>query len=141
MNRIQNQNVTCQVMIVDDDETERNLLVELLTTPHRMVTGFASAATAMEFLRDHQVDLALVDHVMPGMKGGELAQHIKALSPTTRVVMCTGYLVEVGHPQISKYADQVFHKPLRLGNILEVADSIHRTEGSFPHNSVSVALA
>lgn len=111
-----------RVIVVDDDPTERDILVELLTTPSRSVEAFESGIEALAYLRQNPVDLAFLDHNMPGMTGAELADQIKRHSPQTRVVICTGYLVEVGHPKICAQAECVLHKPLNLGEVLQLAD-------------------
>ena len=111
-----------RIVVVDDDPTEREILVELLSCPSRSVEAFESAESALEYLQQNPVDLAFLDHVMPGMKGAELAEQIKLLSPATRIVMCTGYLVEVGHPKVCADVERVLHKPLNLGEVLHLAD-------------------
>ncbi|MCG3149080.1 MAG: Response regulator receiver protein CpdR [Verrucomicrobiae bacterium] len=110
-----------RVIIVDDDETEREILVELLSAPHRQLEAFESAEAALEYLQDHPIDLAFLDHIMPGLSGAELAAQIKALYPQARIVMCTGYLVEVGYPHLREQAERVLHKPLNLGEVLQLA--------------------
>jgi len=123
MNNSESKNSPYRVVIVDDDVTEREMLVELLSAPNRQVEAFASAETALEHVRENPVDLAFLDHVMPGMSGAELAEKIKALQPLARVVMCTGYLVEIGYPHLRDQAERVLHKPLNLGEVLQLANS------------------
>src|SRR5262245_10976135 len=112
-----------RIIIVDDDATECGMLLELLSGPRRCVTAFQSAAEALEFARQNPIDLALLDHVMPGMTGVELAGQIKALHPKIRIVMCTGYLVEASYPEFCEQAERVLHKPLNLGEVLQLVDS------------------
>lgn len=112
-----------RVMIVDDDVTEREILVELLSAPRRSVEAFDCAEAALEFLQHNPVDLAILDHIMPGMKGADLAEQIKTLYPQARIIMCTGYLVEVGYPHINEQAERVLHKPLNLGEVLQLAEA------------------
>ena len=112
-----------RVVIVDDDVTEREILVELLSAPHRHVTAFDSGEAALEFLQQNSVDVAFLDHIMPGMSGAELAAKIKSLHPHARIIMCTGYLVEVGYPRLCEQAERVLHKPLNLGEVLQLAQA------------------
>lgn len=112
-----------RVLIVDDEPDERDLLAELLRGPNRSVEVHATPQGALDFLQHNPVDLAFLDHRMPDMTGTELAEKIKALYPQAHIVICTGYLVEAGCPEVSDRAEHVLHKPLNLGEVLELADA------------------
>lgn len=112
-----------RVLIVDDEPDERDLLAELLRGPNRCVEVRDTPRAALEFLQQNPVDLAFLDHRMPGMSGTELAEKIKTLYPRTHIVICTGYLVEASCPEVRDRAEHVLHKPLNLGEVLELADS------------------
>jgi CheY-like chemotaxis protein len=116
-----------RVLIVDDEPDERDLLAELLRGPTRCVEVRDTPRAALEFLQQNPVDLAFLDHRMPDMSGTELAEKIKALYPQTHVIICTGYLVEAGCPEVRNHAEHVLHKPLNLGEVLELADSYSAT--------------
>jgi DNA-binding NarL/FixJ family response regulator len=80
------------VWLVEDNETFRNTvaralrLVPTLDCAHR----FASAEEALEVLEEGAVaDVILLDVELPGINGIEAIQRIKAISPTTRIVMLT----------------------------------------------------
>jgi CheY-like chemotaxis protein len=112
-----------RVLIVDDEPDERDLLAELLSGPRRAVEVRDTARGALEFLEHNPVDLALLDHCMPGMSGVELAKRIKAKYPQTHIIVCTGYLIEAGCPEVRDNAEHVLHKPLNLGEVLQLADN------------------
>ncbi len=52
---------------------------------------FHSAEDALAYARDHAIDTAFLDIEMPGMRGLELAQAMKALNESLRVVFVTAY--------------------------------------------------
>ena len=54
-------------------------------------TGFTDAGQALEYLRDHPADLALLDINMPKIDGITLAAQIKELYPQTIVLFLTAY--------------------------------------------------
>jgi CheY-like chemotaxis protein len=112
-----------RVLIVDDEPGERDLLSELLSGPKRSVEVCDSPSAALSFLEHNPIDLALLDHRMPGMSGTELAKRIKEKYPQAHIVICTGYLVEAGCPEVSERAEHVLHKPLNLGEVLQLADA------------------
>jgi CheY-like chemotaxis protein len=112
-----------RVLIVDDEPDERDLLAELLSGPNRAVEVRDTARAALEFLQHNPVDLVFLDYRMPGTSGLDLAEQIKAKYPQAHIVMCTGYLVEAGCPEIRDSAEHVLHKPLNLGEVLQLADA------------------
>jgi CheY-like chemotaxis protein len=117
------RNTPYRVLIVDDEPEERDLLAELLSGPKRSVEVCDSPRRALEFLEHNPVDLAFLDHCMPGMTGAELAKRIKEKYPHTHIVFCTGYLVETGCPEVRDQAEHILHKPLNLGEVLQLADT------------------
>ncbi|XXT24262.1 ATP-binding protein [Sorangium sp. So ce429] len=86
------------VLVVEDDDAVRKLIVEVL---ERRGYGVVSAASAEEALAAialegaDAVDLLLTDLVMPGMNGRELAERALALHPRARVLYMSGYADDV----------------------------------------------
>jgi DNA-binding NarL/FixJ family response regulator len=80
------------VWLIEDNDTFRNTVaralmqVPSLDCAHR----FASAEEALDVLEEGAVaDVILLDVELPGMNGIEAIQRIKAMSPTTRIIMLT----------------------------------------------------
>jgi two-component system phosphate regulon response regulator OmpR len=65
------------VLIVDDDHKIRDLLARYLYTQGFRVTTAADAETAQASLRGLDFDIVLLDVMMPGISGLELAREIK----------------------------------------------------------------
>jgi len=65
------------VLIVDDDHKIRDLLARYLFTQGFRVTTAADAETAQASLRGLEFDIVLLDVMMPGISGLELAREIK----------------------------------------------------------------
>jgi two-component system sensor histidine kinase/response regulator len=87
-----------RVLIVDDNATNRTILSHQLSSWGMIHQESDSGARALELLHaaaaEGQVyDLAILDLMMPGMDGFELARRIKSepLLSTTRLVMLTSY--------------------------------------------------
>lgn len=66
------------VLIVDDDQKIRDLLARYLYSQGFRVTAAADAETAQGSLRGLDFDIVLLDVMMPGISGLELAREIKA---------------------------------------------------------------
>jgi two-component system, NtrC family, sensor histidine kinase HydH len=79
-----------RVLIVDDNTTLVENLVEVLAEAGYLVRSAASCATALEAAREG-FDVALVDLRLPDGDGTVLAPQLKDVSPNGEVVLLTGF--------------------------------------------------
>jgi putative nucleotidyltransferase with HDIG domain len=79
-----------RVLVVDDEAQFRSLVTELLIDKGFDVRAAPDARAALDLVADRSFGVAVVDLVMPGMGGIELADKIKQVSPDTQVVILTG---------------------------------------------------
>lgn len=79
-----------RVLIVDDEEQIRRLLVRLLERQGHWCAAAGSAEDAAAVLAKYEFDLVLCDVKMPGASGLELATGILERHPDTAVIMVTG---------------------------------------------------
>lgn len=77
------------ILIVDDDDAVRNLLLMTLSSDYDCTTA-ASAAEAIELLAGTAFNLVLSDIAMPGASGIELCQFIREKFPDTVPIMVSG---------------------------------------------------
>ncbi len=82
-----------QVLIVDDDETARLLLRELLIADGLTVIEAGDGAGALKKFEAHRPDLVLLDIDMPGMDGLTACAQMRELEPaeTVPIVMVSGH--------------------------------------------------
>ena len=80
-----------RILIVDDEQSMRDMLAILLKKEGLDVCTAASRAEAAEALAQGPVDLVLTDVRLPDGDGIEVLRHVKAASPETAVVVMTGY--------------------------------------------------
>ena len=96
------------VMLVEDDESVRNLVRTMLETKGYNVLSAAGAAEAERICAAETggVDLLLTDVVMPEVNGRVLAERLAALSPSMRILFMSGYSDEAvyRHGEISPNA-------------------------------------
>src|ERR1700730_1128374 len=71
-----------RVLVADDSEANRELLLELLTTEGYYVVLAADGSEALEQIRSGSIDLALLDVVMPRPTGFEICQSMKTTAET-----------------------------------------------------------
>ncbi len=79
-----------RVLIVDDEPSMTETLAELLGACGYEVSPTTNPQEALGFTADRFYEVALVDLVMPGMNGLELAERLHERSPETQVVIVTG---------------------------------------------------
>jgi CheY-like chemotaxis protein len=81
------------VLVVDDTEVVRNAVALDLRGVGYCVLTAANAAQAILLSDQHKgpLDLLVVDVVMPGMNGRELARHLVRKRPQLKVVLMSGY--------------------------------------------------
>ncbi len=80
------------VLVVDDDDTQREVSSKLLRKLGYRVTTVESGEEAVEFLRDNPQDLVVLDMVMPGgMDGTETYRQFLEFSPHQRAIILSGF--------------------------------------------------
>src|SRR4051794_41328135 len=80
-----------RILIAEDDENARTLLVELLNTMgHVVVAEVGSGREAIERARDVVPDVVLLDVHMPDGSGIEAAEQIATQVPGVAVVLFSG---------------------------------------------------
>lgn len=75
---------------MDDDEVVLRAFVRAFGRRYE-VTSVTSGEAALQALQGARFDVAVVDFVMPGMDGIELARRIAASQPELPCVVLTGY--------------------------------------------------
>jgi two-component system response regulator RegA len=85
------EEVRASILLVDDDDAFRKRLARALAERGYEVRVAADYDAAMESARADSPQFAVVDLKMPGRSGLELVRDLKAVDPTTRIVVLTGY--------------------------------------------------
>lgn len=103
-----------QILIVDDDETIRDTLYELISENYICQTA-ETAEMALARLEADVYDVVLTDISMPGLSGLELLGHVLQKYPKTPVIIISG-ISDQEHAQglIKLGAFDYLLKPFRL---------------------------
>ena len=80
-----------RVLLVEDDDDNRELMAEVLEAAGYSVLTAASGQEGLKTLSEHSVDVVVTDVGMPGMGGLEVAKAAKAIAPAVPVVIVTGW--------------------------------------------------
>lgn len=105
-----------RVMLVDDDDSVREVLAEMLGNRGWAVGTFSDAESAIEELRlsADRYDVLVSDINMPGLSGMDLLSKAKEAAPGIPVVMITGYpSIDVAVEAMKIGATDFLTKPFR----------------------------
>lgn len=80
-----------KVLIVDDQNGIRILLVEVFSVEGYQTFQASNGKIALEIVRNELPDLVLLDMKIPGMDGLEILKHIKQMDESIKVIMMTAY--------------------------------------------------
>jgi DNA-binding response OmpR family regulator len=108
------------ILVVDDEPMMLRLCAAMLErAEHRVITA-GGGEQALHLLEDNSIDLALLDVLMPGMNGIELAQRIENTHRAPRILLMSGY----GPREITKVTGKenpypIIWKPFRPESLLQ----------------------
>jgi excisionase family DNA binding protein len=79
------------ILVIDDDETICSLFQDTLEEAGHAVTTASESSKGLEFVKEQDYDLVLLDLKMPEMDGAELFRQIRMTKPELPVTIITGY--------------------------------------------------
>lgn len=80
------------VLIVEDDQTVRNMIIQMVRYLGYSVAAVASGEEAVRYLRQNQAHLVMLDMQMsPGINGRETFGEILVIRPGQRAILVSGY--------------------------------------------------
>jgi DNA-binding NtrC family response regulator len=82
---------TAAVLVVDDDDAFRGVLVAELTRMHFSATGVGTADEAIQAIALHEPEVVLLDLRLGGASGLDVLRRIRETSPSTDVIILTGH--------------------------------------------------
>jgi PAS domain S-box-containing protein len=80
------------ILVVDDVRAQREIATNLLDRLGYRSQAVTSGEEAIEFLRQHTVDLVILDMIMePGIDGYETYRQIRSIRPAQKAIIASGY--------------------------------------------------
>ena len=106
------------VLVVDDDDQCRGVLLNYLELIGCAGKGAANGPEALEILAQERIDLVVSDIKMEGMDGVELMQEAHQTYPQVSFIIMTGYAPEYSYEAIiNAGASDFITKPFSLGEL------------------------
>ncbi|WP_068547266.1 response regulator [Thalassotalea crassostreae] len=129
-----------KVLVVDDNDSCRNILKQILTSFNFDVTVASSGKEALKLINksinSKPFEFILVDWQMPEMDGIETIQKLVSIphyNPSTKVIMITGYNKEDAAQAVNDLRiDKILTKPITPSHLLESILQVHREQSEKP---------
>lgn len=101
------------ILVVEDQAAMRALICQMLAANGLEAFGAGSAVQALDLLQTRpEVGLAIIDMVMPGMSGLDLAAELDRRRPGTRVLYISGFTSSIAMQAIAdRSPESVLFKP------------------------------
>lgn len=104
---------TARVLIADDSPVCRGVLAILLETAGYDVLSVLDGAEALDALRRHDFDLAILDNEMPNLGGVGALTQLREFLPDLPVIVCSGTCTPADELRYRELGiDEVFSKPV-----------------------------
>ena len=121
-----------KILVVDDDQQLRDLLVDTLQTVGYDSLGVADGLRALDKLRAGDIDLVISDISMPKMDGIELAGRMRQEYPDIGILLITGVATAETERQAKRdnLCDGYLAKPFRIDRIEGMIESVLNQPGA-----------
>ncbi len=116
-----------RVLLVDDEKDFCSVLAERLETRGFVVSTAYSGEDAIAHIREKEVDVVILDVMMPGKDGIETLREIRNLKPLVEVIMLTGHgTVETAVEGLKTGACDYLMKPTETKDLIEKIVNAYR---------------
>jgi signal transduction histidine kinase/CheY-like chemotaxis protein len=118
------------ILVVDDVESQREIIGEMLDVLGYRLKAVSSGEEAVEYLKEHTVDLVLLDMIMdPGINGRETYERIIKIHPNQKAIIISGFAETDEVKETQRLgAGKYVKKPLKLQEIgLAIKDELEKS--------------
>ena len=115
------------VLVVDDEELVREVEGTLLQRIGYNTLMASNSREACQLFKDKykQIDLVILDMIMPDENGATTYKRLKRINPDVKVLIATGYMKDVNVDEIlDDIPNQLIMKPFKLGELTNKIDTI-----------------
>jgi len=111
------------ILVVEDNDSLRDIVTEALSSDTRNVTACASAEEAFEKIKTETYDLVITDLKLPEADGIAVLDAVKKSSPSTEVIVVTAYgTIDTAVNAMKRGATDFLTKPFSIGQIRAQAE-------------------
>ena len=122
-----NKDYKTQVLILDDEPIVCKRLKPALEKVGYEVESFTRSIEAMHRIGEKEFDVVITDLKMEGLNGMAFLTEVKRRSPSTEVIVITGFAtMETAKESYQKGVFDFVAKPFKIGEIQEVVRKAER---------------
>ena len=127
------------ILLVDDDQEIISSFRSILEDEGYVVYSANDADEAVKVMRDNEVQLAIMDYVLPETRGDKLAETLKAINQKLNIIFVSGYIeVFEASNRLDSGVCGVFLKPVSPETLLTrvrslETDPLHEELLLYPH--------
>ncbi|MCJ7616493.1 MAG: response regulator, partial [Desulfobacterales bacterium] len=114
------------ILLVDDEADVRKICMSILEKIGCRVLSAEDGQEAIELYRNNkdEIDIVLLDLIMPNMSGGEVYDRLKEINPEVKVLLSSGYSIDGEATEIlNRGCNGFIQKPF---NINELSQKIRK---------------
>jgi two-component system response regulator AtoC len=109
-----------KILIIDDDASVRKVLSSILSEKGYLVATVENGKQALKAAEKEHFDLALIDVVLPSIKGTDLLRKLKERQPRMVKIIVTGFpSLETAIKAVNEGADGYILKPWNAKELLK----------------------
>jgi len=119
------------ILIADDEQMVREAASDMLVKLNYKPVAVENGEVALHHIEKHadDVDMALLDLIMPIMGGAEAADKMRLIRPDLPIVFVTGYnLSEIANRDLQLPKSQVVTKPYQVAHLSQIIASLLHPE-------------
>src|SRR5215813_7794858 len=113
------------ILVVDDEPAVLTLCQRMLQAGAYSVVTASSGEAALSLASNdqHTIDLALLDVMMPGMNGIDLATRLRNANPKLPIVLMTGFSIVEIKRIVGEHPYRIIWKPFKTESLLAMIDN------------------
>lgn len=115
------------VLVVDDEEVIRRLVQDTLLSFGYSVFLASDGEEALELLEEkvNEIDLVILDVVMPGLKSSQVFKRMKELDSSLPVIVSSGFDIEGPVRELLDMgAVKFIEKPYRVEDLIQAVEEV-----------------
>jgi DNA-binding NtrC family response regulator len=134
-------NSSARILIVDDDENIRKVLMAILEDKGYDMEAVGTAREAIKKTDKKFYNLALIDIRLPDMEGIDLLTKIRDTTPRIRKIIITGYpTLQNAVDAVNRDADAYITKPFDVERVLStISEQLKKQEQEKKYSQDKVA--
>ena len=114
-----------KILVVDDEKIVREAFCVAFEQEYCLLFADSGQQALNILNKPNDIDLVILDVVMPGLNGIQLVKQIKKTSPQLNVIMLTGYSSkDVAIEALRAHADEFIEKPFDIKRTREIIERL-----------------